>query len=270
MTAHQLSDTHKTARSNGRSHQKASSIDPIEMAHFAKMAEDWWNPRGKFRPLHIMNTCRVGYLVDEICAHFKRDRSSHTPLAGLLILDVGCGGGLLSEPLSRLGADVTGVDALKANIKAARLHAKQSGLDIKYKYMAVEDMPTDPDFDIVLNMEVLEHVTDPATFIKTCAALVKPDGLMFCSTINRTAKAFALAIFGAEYILGWLPKGTHQYAKFIKPEDMRLMLEQAGLKSEPACGMVYNPLTSDWQIRQDVSVNYLVKAVNPQPAGEQK
>ncbi len=250
---------HKTAN-----HKTASSVDPAEMAHFAKMAEDWWNPSGKFKPLHVMNGCRVGYIKDEICAHFRRDPDEDMPLTGLHILDVGCGGGLLCEPMVRLGAQVTGVDALEKNIKAAQIHAKAAGLVIDYKYSSVEDLldSGQEPYDVVLNMEVLEHVTDPGVFIKTCAGLVRNGGLMFCSTINRTAKAFTLAIMGAEYIMNWLPKGTHQYAKFIKPVEMVRMLKDAGLAPDEPAGMTYNPLGGSWKITGDLGVNYLIKAVN--------
>lgn len=245
-------------------HLRSESVDPAEMEHFAKMAADWWNPSGKFKPLHIMNTCRVRYLKEEICSHFLRDPQSATPLKGLRILDVGCGGGLLCEPLARLGAQVCGIDALRANIEAARLHAQRTGLEIDYQFRALEDLAESgaQPFDVVLNMEILEHVTDPATFIKTSARMVRAGGLMFCSTLNRTLKAFTLAIFGAEYVMRWLPKGTHQYAKFIRPEEMVRMLKDAGLTPEPALGMSYNPLGGSWRVTDDTSVNYLVKAVN--------
>jgi 2-polyprenyl-6-hydroxyphenyl methylase / 3-demethylubiquinone-9 3-methyltransferase len=244
-------------------YKTASSVDPAEMSHFAKMAEDWWNPSGKFKPLHIMNGCRVGYIKEEICAHFLRDPDVNLPLKGLRILDVGCGGGLLCEPMSRLGADVTGVDALEKNIKAAQIHAQSSGLEIDYIYTSVEALleSGQKPYDIVLNMEVLEHVTDPAEFIETCARLVRNGGLMFCSTINRTAKAFTLAIMGAEYIMNWLPRGTHQYAKFIKPAELLRALKDAGLTPDEPSGMVYNPLAGSWKITDDTSVNYLVRSL---------
>jgi len=244
-------------------HKTSPSVDPAEMAHFAAMAEDWWNPNGKFKPLHIMNGCRVRYIKDEVCDHFLRDPDVDLPLKGLRILDVGCGGGLLCEPMARLGAQVTGVDALEKNIKAAHIHAEQSGLEIDYKYSSVEDLAASGQkpYDVVLNMEVLEHVTDPGEFIKTCAGLVRSGGLMFCSTINRTAKAFTLAILGAEYIMNWLPKGTHQYAKFIKPVEMQRMLKDAGLSPDNPVGMSYSPLGGNWTITDDTGVNYLVRSV---------
>ncbi len=245
-------------------HIKAKSVDAEEMQHFAKMAEDWWNPNGKFRPLHIMNDCRIGFIKEEICSWFGKKPNQEKPLTGLKILDVGCGGGLLSEPMARLGADMVAIDALEANIKAARLHARQSGIKIDYRFGSVEDMAKGGErFDVVLNMEVLEHVTEPQEFIKTCATLVAEGGLMFCSTINRTAKAFALAIFGAEYIMRWLPKGTHQYDKFIKPEEMDIMLKQAGLAPDEPVGMIYGPLSGQWKTGSDASVNYIIKASRP-------
>jgi len=252
------SSAHDTA-----THKTETSVDPSEMAHFAKMAEDWWNPNGKFKPLHIMNGCRVQFIKDEICAHFLRDPQSELPLKGLRILDVGCGGGLLCEPMARLGADVTGVDALEKNIKTAMVHAQSSGLDIDYRYSTIEALIEggEEPFDVVLNMEVLEHVTDPGIFIKHCAHMVRNGGVTFCSTINRTAKAFGLTILGAEYIMNWLPKGTHQYAKFIKPIEMLRMLKDAGLTPDDPLGMVYSPLGGSWKITDDASVNYLVRSV---------
>ena len=240
-------------------HMKSVSVDPAEMAHFAAMAEDWWNPSGKFKPLHIMNGCRTGFIKDEICAHFMRDPNAKLPLKGLRILDVGCGGGLLCEPMARLGAHVTGVDALEKNVKTATAHALKSGLKIDYRYGTVEAL-TDKPFDVVLNMEVLEHVTNPPEFIKECAGLVRGGGMMFCSTLNRTAKAFTMAIFGAEYVMNWLPKGTHQYKKFIKPLELTRMLKDANLTPETPQGMVFNPLGQTWKISEDTGVNYVVVA----------
>ena len=252
------SSAHNTAN-----HKTETSVDPSEMAHFSKMAEDWWNPNGKFKPLHIMNGCRVRFIKDEICEHFLRAPDSELPLKDLRILDVGCGGGLLCEPMARLGAEVTGVDALENNIKTAMVHAKNSRLNIDYRYSTIEALIENGEkpFDVVLNMEVLEHVTDPGTFIKHCAHMVRGGGITFCSTINRTAKAFAMTILGAEYILNWLPKGTHQYAKFIKPIEMLRMLKNAGLTPDEPLGMVYNPLKGDWKITEDTSVNYLVRSI---------
>jgi len=243
-------------------HIESVSVDAEEMRNFADMAADWWNPKGKFKPLHIMNGCRTKFIKEDICAHFNRDPEAENPLKGLRILDIGCGGGLLCEPMVRLGATVTGVDALEKNVKTAKTHAEQTGLEIDYRFGSVEQMVENGEkpFDVVLNMEVIEHVTDPAAFMKTCAQMVGPGGLLFCSTINRTAKAFTMAIFGAEYVMRWLPKGTHQYAKFLKPDELVRMLKDAGLSPDTPQGMVLNPLTSVWKISHDTGVNYVVKA----------
>jgi 2-polyprenyl-6-hydroxyphenyl methylase/3-demethylubiquinone-9 3-methyltransferase len=243
-------------------HVESVSVNPEEMAHFAAMAEDWWNPSGKFKPLHIMNGCRTRFIKEDICAHFLRDPNADKPLKGLRILDIGCGGGLLCEPMARLGAQVTGIDALENNVKTAKTHADQSGLDIDYRFGSIEKMVEngEPAFDVVLNMEVIEHVNDPAEFMKQCGAMVRDDGLLFCSTINRTAKAFTFAIFGAEYVMRWLPKGTHQYRKFLKPLELTRMLKDAGLTPDTPQGMVLNPLTSTWKISADTSINYVVRA----------
>lgn len=241
------------------------SVSPEEMHQFAQMAEDWWNPDGKFKPLHVMNGCRTGFIKDEICAHFERDPNQNEPLKGLKILDVGCGGGLLSEPLTRLGATLTGIDALEVTVKTAKAHAKQMGLKIEYIYGTAEGLleANHGPFDVVLAMEIVEHVTDPSKFLYDCAALTKPGGLTFCSTINRTAKAFWLAIFGAEYVLRWLPKGTHQYEKFIKPDELVLMMKEAGLNPDQPVGMMFNPLKQSWKVGTDTSVNFMAKATKP-------
>lgn len=249
-------------------HVQSVSVDPFEMAHFAAMAEDWWNPNGKFKPLHIMNGLRTRFIKDELCARFMRDPDVDLPLKGLRLLDIGCGGGLLCEPMARLGASVTGVDALEPNVKTAMAHAQASGLDIDYRFGTVEALVQsshvkggEKPFDAVLNMEVMEHVIDPAHFVKDCAHMVREGGMMFCSTMNRTAKAFTLAIFGAEYVMRWLPKGTHQYAKFIKPIELTRMLKDAHLAPDTPVGMVFNPLTQVWKISKDTGVNYVVVAV---------
>ncbi|PHR92368.1 MAG: bifunctional 3-demethylubiquinol 3-O-methyltransferase/2-polyprenyl-6-hydroxyphenol methylase [Robiginitomaculum sp.] len=246
-------------------HVKSISVDPSEMAHFAAMAEDWWNPNGKFKPLHIMNGLRTRFIKDEICAHFMRDPDAELPLKGLRLLDIGCGGGLLCEPMARLGAIVTGVDALEKNVKTAMAHAKANGLEIDYRFGTVEALVEggEAPFDAVLNMEVMEHVVDPGLFVKDCAAMVRGGGIMFCSTLNRSAKAFTLAIFGAEYVMRWLPKGTHQYAKFIKPLELTRMLKDAELVPATPVGMVFNPLTQIWKLSEDTGVNYVVVAMKP-------
>jgi len=243
------------------------SVDPTEMASFSRMAENWWDPSGPFKPLHIMNGARLGFIKDTLCTHFHRDPHIELPLKGLRILDIGCGGGLLCEPLTRLGAEMTGVDALEKNLKTAKTHAEQMGLTIDYRHGTIEQMVAmlgtkggDKAFDAVLNMEVIEHVANPPEFMADCGAMVRGGGIMFCSTINRTMKAFAFAILGAEYVLRWLPKGTHQYNKFIKPAEIKRWLLDAGLEPQPSIGMSLNPLTSVWRFSDDLSINYVTVA----------
>jgi len=238
------------------------SVDPDEMASFARMAEDWWNPSGKFKPLHVMNGFRIGVIKERLCEHFHRDPDAEQPLKGLRILDIGCGGGLLCEPMTRLGAQVTGVDALEKNLKTAGTHARQMGLTIDYRHGTIEQMVEagEAPFDAVLNMEVIEHVANPPEFMKDCAAMVREGGILFCSTINRTSKAFLFAIVGAEYVLRWLPKGTHQYAKFIKPIELERWLTDSGLTPEPSIGMSLNPLTETWRLSDDLNINYVTIA----------
>jgi len=244
------------------------SVDPAEMASFSRMAEDWWNPEGMFKPLHIMNGFRIEFIKRNICAHFQRDPDADLPLKGLRILDIGCGGGLLCEPMTRLGASVTGVDALERNVKTAKTHAETVGLDIDYRHGTIEQMRAvnETPFDAVLNMEVIEHVANPPDFIKDCAAMVRPakgkskGGIMICSTINRTMKAFLFAIVGAEYVLRWLPTGTHHYDKLVKPQELSNWLSAAGLTPQPAEGMSLNPLTQRWKYSDDLSINYVTTA----------
>jgi len=244
------------------------SVDPAEMASFSRMAEDWWDPTGPFKPLHIMNGARLGFIKETLCEHFHRDPDSDMPLKGLRILDIGCGGGLLCEPLTRLGAVMTGVDALEKNLKTAKTHAEQMDLEIDYRHGTIEQMVEkigkeggDKPYDAVLNMEVIEHVANPPAFMADCGAMVRQGGIMFCSTINRTLKAFAFAIVGAEYVLRWLPKGTHQYNKFIKPAEIQSWLTQAGLSPRPSIGMSLNPITSKWSFSNDLAINYITIAV---------
>ncbi len=241
------------------------SVDPREMESFSRMAEDWWNPSGMFRPLHVMNGARIGFIKANLCDHFNRDPETDRPLKGLRILDIGCGGGLLCEPLTRLGATMTGVDALEKNVKTAKTHAKQSELEIDYRHGTIEQLvqSREKPFDAVLNMEVIEHVAGPAEFMKDCGAMVRPGGMMFCSTINRTFKAFTFAILGAEYVMRWLPRGTHQYDKLVKPEELRRWILDAGLSPEPSIGMTLNPLTDKWRISDDLSINYVTVATRP-------
>lgn len=238
------------------------SVDPAEMASFARMAENWWDTNGPFKPLHIMNGARLGFIKEALCEHFHRDPSAELPLKGLRILDIGCGGGLLCEPMTRLGASVTGVDALEKNLKTAKTHAEQMGLEIDYRHGTIEQMVQSDEslFDAVLNMEVIEHVANPPDFMIDCGAMVREGGLMICSTINRTMKAFLFAIVGAEYVLRWLPRGTHQYEKLVKPAEIKRWLTDAGLAPDPSIGMSLNPLTSAWRFSDDLTINYVTVA----------
>ncbi|WP_409432863.1 bifunctional 2-polyprenyl-6-hydroxyphenol methylase/3-demethylubiquinol 3-O-methyltransferase UbiG [Litorimonas sp. RW-G-Af-16] len=246
-------------------HIQSVSVDPAEMASFSRMAEDWWNPTGMFKPLHVMNGARLGFIKDALCEHFHRDPDAPQPLKGLRVLDIGCGGGLLCEPLTRLGASVTGVDALERNLKTAKTHAEQVGLEIDYRHGTIEQLVKSGEapYDAVLNMEVIEHVANPPEFMADCAAMVREGGVMLCSTINRTIKAFALAIVGAEYILRWLPKGTHQYAKLVKPIEITRWLKDTGLQIEQQTGMTLNPITQNWTFSDDMSINYVTVAQKP-------
>lgn len=238
------------------------SVDPAEMESFSRMAENWWDPSGPFKPLHIMNGARIDFIKETLCAHFGRDPGAERPLEGLRLLDIGCGGGLLCEPMTRLGASVTGVDALEKNLKTAGAHAAQMGLEIDYRHGTIEQLVQSGEtpFDAVLNMEVIEHVANPPEFMRDCGSMVANGGLMICSTINRTFKAFALAIVGAEYVLGWLPKGTHQYEKFVKPVQMQRWLTDAGLTPDPSIGMSLNPVTNVWKFSDDLGINYVTVA----------
>ena len=241
------------------------SIDPEEVAKFSAMAAEWWDMKGKFKPLHKFNPIRLGFIRDTACEHFGLDNSVRKPLKGLRILDIGCGGGLVSEPMARLGADMTSVDASEANIKTAMTHADEAGVKIDYRVGTAEGLieaGTEP-FDVVLNLEVVEHVADPAQFLQDTASLVRPGGLMIASTINRTPKAFALAIVGAEYVMRWLPAGTHDFSKFLTPQEVRAPLEQAGLEADQPQGVSFNPLSDQWRLSSDDKVNYMVVARRP-------
>lgn len=236
-----------------------NTIDAAEVAKFEAMAAEWWNPHGKFKPLHQMNPCRLSYITDQIAAEFNRDMSAPRPFAGLRILDIGCGGGLLSEPMARLGADVVGADAAARNIPVAQIHAEQSGLDIDYRHTSAEDLAAAGEqFDVILNMEVIEHVSDPAAYLAACHDLLKQGGLMICSTLNRNSKSFAYAIIGAEWVMRWLPKGTHDWAKFITPDELYALISGAGLQPIDRKGMVFNPISWRWSLSpRDLSVNYV-------------
>jgi 2-polyprenyl-6-hydroxyphenyl methylase/3-demethylubiquinone-9 3-methyltransferase len=238
-----------------------TTIDQAEIDRFAAMASDWWNPAGKFRPLHKFNPIRLGYIKGEVCRHFGRDRNALDALDGLTLLDIGCGGGLLCEPLTRLGANVTGIDPAEKNIGVARLHASQSGLAIDYRTATAEDLAAAGEqFDVVLAMEVIEHVADVDLFLDACAKLVKPGGLLFVATLNRTLRSFALAIVGAEYVLRWLPVGTHQWDRFVKPQELNAGIERTGLRLAAETGVVYDPIADRWRLSHDMAVNYAVVA----------
>ena len=240
-----------------------NTIDPAEIAKFEAMAAEWWDPHGKFKPLHMLNPCRLDYITQQIAAEFDRDLTQPRPFAGLRILDIGCGGGLLSEPMARLGADVVGADAAPRNIPVARLHAEQSGLTIDYRVTTAEDMAAAGErFDVVLNMEVVEHVADPLGYLTACHDLLKPGGLMICSTLNRNPKSYVMAIFGAEVVMRWLPRGTHEWSKFITPDELYDLIRKAGLDPVDRKGMVFNPVLWRWSLSErDLSVNYVTASV---------
>ncbi len=239
----------------------SSTIDPSEVARFSALADEWWDPRGKMGVLHKFNPVRLGFIKDAVCRTFAREAKRLDALAGLRILDIGCGGGLLCEPLARLGAKVVGADPAAANIAAARLHAEGAGLAIDYRVTTAEDLADAGErFDVVLAMEVVEHVADLNLFVARCAEMVKPGGLMAVATLNRTLKSFALAIVGAEYVLRWLPRGTHQWDKFVTPNELEIALERAGMRVTDETGVIYNLLADRWQVSSDMDVNYMVTA----------
>ena len=239
----------------------AGSIDAAEVAKFTALAEAWWDPAGQFRPLHRLNPTRLAFIRDRAAARFGRDPLAEAPLAGLTILDIGCGGGLLSEPLARMGGRVTGLDAGERNIAIARRHAETSGVAVDYRFGAAEDLAASGAcFDVVLAMEVVEHVADPPGFLAAAATLTAPGGLLIVATLNRTAKAFALAIVGAEYLLRWLPRGSHDWRRFLKPSEVAGMIRPHGLQPAEAVGVVYSPLTDKWRLApSDLDVNYMMR-----------
>ena len=241
-----------------------TTIDSGEIAKFAAMADEWWNPAGKFKPLHKFNPVRLAYIRDWALKHFGRDETQMRPLDGLRVLDIGCGGGLLTEPLTRLGADVTGIDAGEKNIAVAKLHAERMGLSIAYRETTSEALAAEGStFDIVLNMEVVEHVSNVPLYMKSCADLVAPGGLLFSATINRTARALAFAKFGAEYVLRWLPPGTHDWNKFLTPDELEALTTRNGLKIIEKTGVVFHPLADEWRKSRDTGINYMVLAERP-------
>ena len=245
--------------------QSANTVDPAEVAKFEAMAAEWWDPNGKFKPLHMMNPIRLSYITAQISAEFDRDLDAKKPFEGLRILDIGCGGGLLCEPMSRLGASIVGADAAEKNIPVAQVHADAAGLEIDYRNTTAENLATlGEKFDVVLNMEVIEHVADPQAYIDACSNLLKPGGLHLCSTINRNPKSFAMAILGAEWIMRWLPKGTHEWQKFITPDELYQFLKNAGLSPVDRKGYVFNFANFTWSLsNRDLSVNYVTAALKP-------
>ncbi|WP_119274130.1 bifunctional 2-polyprenyl-6-hydroxyphenol methylase/3-demethylubiquinol 3-O-methyltransferase UbiG [Taklimakanibacter deserti] len=243
---------------------EAKSLDPAEVEKFSKIAAEWWNPTGKFAVLHVFNPVRLAYIKEQVTARFARDPFERRPFAGLRFLDIGCGGGLLTEPMARLGATITGIDPSEKNISTARVHSQEQDLAIDYRAQTAEALAAEGEtFDVILNMEVIEHVADPKGFVETCGALLKPNGLIFIATLNRTLKSFGLAIVGAEYILGWLPKGTHQWEKFITPAELEGWLEASGLRQLDRTGVTYNPFSGEWRRARDMDVNYMLVAQKP-------
>jgi len=238
-----------------------STVDPAEIEKFRRMAEEWWDPRGKFRPLHRFNPVRLQFLKDRLCRHFGRDPKADRPLSGLRLLDIGSGGGLVAEPLTRLGAEVVGIDATARNVEVARLHAAEGGLAIDYRHAAAEELAeAGESFDAVLALEIVEHVASLEAFVAAAARMTKPGGLLVVATLNRTLKAFGLAIVGAEYVLGWLPKGTHDWRKFVRPSELEAAMRSSGLALAETVGVSYNPLLDRWSLGSDLDVNYLAVA----------
>lgn len=243
-----------------------STVDPAEIEKFQAMAAEWWDENGKFKPLHMLNPCRLDYITTQIAGEFDRDLKAPQPFRGLRILDIGCGGGLLSEPMARLGATVVGADAAAGNIPVAQLHAQQSGLEIDYRHTTAEALAeAGEQFDVVLNMEVVEHVASPIDYLIACRTLLKPGGLHLCSTLNRNPKSFMMAIVGAEHVMRWLPKGTHDWSKFITPDELFDLLHKAGLTAVDRKGFVFNPITWSWRLSdRDLSVNYVTASLKPE------
>ena len=240
------------------------SVDPGEIAKFSAMAAEWWDPAGKFAPLHKFNPVRLGFIRDIAAAHFDRDPKSLRPFEGLTLLDIGCGGGLLSEPMARLGFAVTGADASEKNVRTAQTHAEAGGLPVTYRATTAETLAGEGLlFDVILNMEVVEHVADLPAFLAACATMVKPGGLMFVATLNKTLKSLALAKIGAEYVLGWLPRGTHDWSRFIPPNVLQALLDETRLNILKKQGVAFDPLGWDWKLSSDMDVNYMLVATKP-------
>ena len=237
-----------------------NTINKKEIEKFSKMAAEWWDPSGKFKPLHKFNPIRIKYIKENIINNFKL-KAKKRPLDKINILDIGCGGGLLSEPMTRLGANVTGIDASNKNITIAKLHAKKNNLKINYLCSSPEKLKIKKKFDVILNMEIIEHVEDINFFINSCSKLLKKDGLMFIATLNKTLKSYMFAIIGAEYVLRWLPIGTHDWEKFVRPEDLKKILSKNNLKLEKLDGMNFNIIKDEWSISSDTSINYIIKSI---------
>ena len=234
-----------------------SSIDKKEIQKFSELAEDWWNPNGKFAPLHKFNPIRIDFIRKKLASHYKLSLNSNEPLKNINVLDIGSGGGLLSEPMKRLGANVTGIDASKKNVEIAKLHAKQMNLKINYLNCSPENLKVKKKFDVILNMEVIEHVANIEYFVKHCSKILKKNGIMFVATINKTLRSYLEAIIGAEYILRWLPIGTHEWENFLEPAKLENIAQNMGLKNKDLIGVRFNPLTGKWKLSKDVSVNYI-------------
>jgi 2-polyprenyl-6-hydroxyphenyl methylase/3-demethylubiquinone-9 3-methyltransferase len=241
-----------------------TTIDPDEIERFAAMAEEWWDPNGKFRPLHKFNPVRLAFLRDRLAGHFHRNTALLRPFEGLRLLDIGCGGGLVAEPMARLGFAVTGIDATERTVKTAQAHAGETGLGIDYRIAAAEQLAaTGERFDVVLALEIVEHVADLGVFLAAAAQLVEPGGALVAATLNRTGKSYLFAIIGAEYLLGWLPRGTHQWRKFVRPSELAGGLRRSGLRLAEMSGVTYNPLKDEWRLGGDLDVNYMVFATKP-------
>lgn len=240
-----------------------TTIDPQEIEKFTKMAQEWWNPHGKFKPLHKFNPIRIKYLKQKICEHFALDVSAIAPFKNndktIKIIDIGCGGGLIAEPFARMQADITGIDAGDKNIKVAQIHASESGLNINYEVASAEDFAEkSQQFDVVFALEIIEHVSDVEKFVQSCAKLLKPQGLLFVATLNRTAKSLIMAKYGVEYILRWLPIGTHDWHKFLKPSEIEIFARKSGLKLQEIQGFNYNFFKDQWSLGKDLSINYMM------------
>ena len=237
---------------------KKTTIDPVEHEKFAKLAEEWWDPKGKFKTLHRFNPTRITFIREKIINHFNISADEKKPFKNIKLIDIGCGGGLLSEPMAKLGANVTGLDIVEKNIKTASAHAINQGLKINYVHSTIENFcEKDEKFDVILNMEVIEHVSDVSLFINSCNKILSPNGIMIFASLNRTLISYGLAIIGVEYILGWLPKGTHDWSKFITPDELKILFSSNGLKVDEIIGMKYNPFLDNWKRSKDLSVNYL-------------